>query len=119
MVKKLETLQLIASMDKAYKKTSKAVWRDLMKRMQSSRRIKTEVNLEKISKIAEKNKGKIIVVPGKVLSQGELTVKTVIVFETASESAKRKIKEKGEFITLKEFIANAQKIKASDILIVG
>ena len=33
MVKKLETLQLIASMDKAFKKTNKPVWNDLAERI--------------------------------------------------------------------------------------
>ena len=118
MVKKMETLKLVASLEKVTRKTDIALWNDLAQRLSAATRQKIAVNLDKINKLAEQNKGKTIIVPGKVLSKGELTHKITIVAVSASEAAKAKIKAKGEFITLKEYVAKADKIKAADTIIV-
>jgi len=118
MAKKLETIKLIASLEKAAKATKKPFWSDLAKRLNSSRRSRIAVDLGKLSEIASKNKGKTIVVPGKVLSQGELSEKVTIVAVSASEAAKAKIKGKGEFVLLADFAQKAEKVKVSDTIIV-
>lgn len=94
MAKKLETAMLVKSLREAAKSTKSPMWADLAERLMGVRRNKTSVNLDKLSEMAEKNKGKTLIVPGKVLSQGELAVKATIVAVSASEAAKAKIKAK-------------------------
>jgi large subunit ribosomal protein L18e len=118
MAKKLETLKLVTSLEKATKKTSAALWDDLAYRIQRPTRNRVIVNLDKLSKLVAKNKGKILVVPGKILSEGELNEKATIVAVSASETAKEKINKKGEFIALKDFVEKAEKVKVSDVIIV-
>jgi len=119
MAKKLETIKLVASLEKAAKATKKAIWTDLAKRMDAPSRNDLVVSLDQLNKAATANKGKTLIVPGKVLSDGELTQKAVIVAISASESAKAKIKMKGEFIALKDFAEKCEKVKASDLVIIG
>jgi len=118
MAKKLETAMLVASLKKAARKTKKPIWFDLASRLESPRRNKITVNMGKISIAASKNKGKTLVVPGKILSEGELAEEAIIVAVSASQAAKAKIKAKGEFISLKEFAAKAEKVKVGDLVIV-
>ena len=120
MAKKLETKKLIASMEKAARTTKKLLWTDLAERMAKPTRGKVEVNIDSINKLALAHKGKVLIVPGKVLSRGELDQKVTVVAVAASESAKAKIAEaKGEFIALKDLALRAEKLKASDLVIVG
>ena len=120
MAKKLETKKLIASMEKAARTTKKLIWTDLAEKMDKPTRGKIEVNIDSINKVALAHKGKILVVPGKLLSRGELTEKVTVVAVSASASAQEKISAaKGEFIALKDFALKAEKIKASDLVIVG
>jgi len=59
---------------------------------------------------------KFLLVPGKVLGQGEIEESVNVIALEFSETAKKKIGEKGKAIGLLE--ALEQKIKASDIVIV-
>lgn len=120
MAKKLETKKLIASNEKAARQTKKLVWSDLAEKLSKPTRGKIEVNIDSIEKVAKNHKGKTLVVPGKLLSRGELTQKVTVVAAAASASAQEKIKEaKGEFILLKDFALKAEKVKAGDLVIVG
>gem|GEM_PF-1212230 len=119
MTKKLETQLLVTSLKKAAKKTEQEFWGDLAERLEKPLKNKIEVNLSKISKLAAKNEGKIIVIPGKVLSSGELTEKATIVAAEASEKAKQKISAKGKFISMKEYAQKAEKEKPSEAIIVA
>ncbi len=118
MAKKLETIKLIASLEKAAKSTESAIWADLAERLVKPTRNKVVVNLDKLNVMAKKNKGKILLVPGKVLVKGELTEKAKVVAVNASEGAKAKIAAKGEFILLKDFAKDVSRVKASEIVIV-
>lgn len=69
--------------------------------LSSSNRI--EVNLSKISKLS--SIGNVFLVPGKVLGSGRIESKVVVGAFSFSESARRKIKEKGgEALSLDEFV---------------
>jgi len=118
MAKKLETIKLVASLNKAAKSTKKNMWADLTEKLNSPTRNKIIVGLDKLDKMAKKNKGKILLVPGKVLVKGELTEKVKVVAINASEEAKAKINAKGEFILLKDFAKNTEKVKVSEVVIV-
>ena len=67
---------------------------ELSKFLSSPRKNKIEKNLDIINK--ESKDGEIIVVPGKVLSIGELDKKIKIVALNFSKSAKEKILKSGE-----------------------
>jgi len=119
MAKKLETVKLVASMEKAARKTKTPLWETLAEIMQSPSRHGISVSLGKLNKIAAVSKGKILVVPGKILSQGEFNEKAVVVAVAASAAAKQKMKGKAEFTTLAEFAKKFDKVDASKVIIVG
>lgn len=118
MVKKLETIKLVASLEKAGRVTKKAIWKDLAERLQAPTRNKVVINVEKINYLAKKFKGKTLIVPGKILSQGELTEKVSVVAVTASELAQKKINSSGKFVTLAEYSKNPAKIEVNKTIIV-
>ncbi len=71
-----------------------------------------EINLSEIEKL-----GKNVLVPGKVLSSGELTRKLKIVAWNASEKARGKIKKAGaEFVSVTEEIKKNPELKNLEIL---
>lgn len=78
-------------------------WLSVASLLSSSRRNAIDVNLSDIDKIA--SEGDIIVVPGKVLSQGEVKKKIRIAAYKFSEKAKEKLlKEKAQLVTILEEI---------------
>ena len=117
MTKKLETRKLVASLEKTSRKTGKKIWKDIAKRVLKPTRNNTIVNVEKIGVLTEKFKGKTLVIPGKLLSKGEINVKSKVVAVSASPKAIEKIVEaKGEFVLLKDFVNN--KVKVNELVLV-
>jgi large subunit ribosomal protein L18e len=115
-MKKLEIERLIASLEKTSRKTKKKIWKDLAERIQKPKRNNTVINVGKIDKMAKKFKGKILVVPGKILSEGTIEEKVKVVAVDASEKAIEKISEKGEFLYLKDFVD--EKVKVNELVMV-
>jgi len=68
-------------------------WNEVASIISSSRRKRKDINLEELNKIGGNEK--IILVPGKVLSQGEITKKVKVVALNFSESAKEKLLKSG------------------------
>jgi len=64
-------------------------WKDIAGILSGPRRNRICINLEKISK--ESKTGETIVIPGKVLSQGDIDKKIKIVAFSFSEKAKEKL----------------------------
>jgi len=78
-------------------------WIEVAGLLSSPRINKINVNLDKIEK--EAKEGETIVVPGKVLSEGEISKKVKIAAFSFSEKAKEKIsKAKGETLSIIEEI---------------
>lgn len=78
------------------------------------RRKKFEMNL---SKISENAKGSIVLIPGKVLSQGELNKKIKVVAFNISENAKKKLENaKIEYSSILEEIKKNPEAKGVEIL---
>ena len=78
-------------------------WRGIAGILSGSTRKRPSINLDKINLGAKE--GETVVVPGKVLSLGDLDKKIKIVALGASENALEKIKKaKCEFITIEEEI---------------
>jgi large subunit ribosomal protein L18e len=84
-------------------------WLEVAGVLSSPRRNKVALNLDEIEKKAEKEKIKenTIVVPGKVLGQGDLKKKVKVVALSFSQQAIEKMKkDKINFSTIKEEIKN-------------
>lgn len=83
--------------------------------LSSPRVNRININLDRINK--EAKEGEIIIVPGKVLSQGELNKKIKIVAFNFSEKAKEKIlKAKGEILSIAEEIKKNPEAKGVKII---
>lgn len=93
----------------------KKAWQEVATLLSSPRVRKINVNLEKINK--EAKVGETIVIPGKVLSEGELDKKIKIVAFDFSEKAKEKISNaKGEMSTIIEEIKKNPEAKGVKII---
>jgi len=115
-VKKKSVALLIRAMKKTGNERKEKIWKDLAARLNKPRRILPSVNIAKIDFAAGKNKGKVLVVPGKVLGKGELYNKAEVAAFEFSESALAKIKGNGNALSLRELLDS--KKKASEMVIV-
>jgi large subunit ribosomal protein L18e len=80
------------------------------------RRKKVTANLDKIDK--ESKEGDTIIVPGKVLGQGEISKKIVLVAFSFSEEAEKKLKaKKCEIKSIKEEIKANKNLQGVKIII--
>ena len=78
-------------------------WKRIAEILSTPRRRKIIMNLERINK--EAKDGEVILVPGKILSQGEINKKMRIVARDFSKKAEEKLlKSKIEFLKIKEEI---------------
>lgn len=76
-------------------------WRRIAEDLQKPSRQRRIVNVYKIDKFARE--GEIVVVPGKVLSAGELNKKVnVAAFDFSAEARRKVIEAKGKALSLKE-----------------
>ncbi len=90
-------------------------WKRIMKDLNKPTRQRRLVNIYKIENFARD--GETIVVPGKVLSVGELSKKVEVAALSFSDEAKRKILEaKGKVLSLKELLDNNPEGKKVRIL---
>ena len=98
MVKKLtktnpNLVQLIEDLINKSREEDVAIWRDISKRLQRATRRHSEVNLSTINRFA--NGDETILVPGKVLSNGNLDNKVNIAALKFSTKAQEKIEQAG------------------------
>ncbi len=90
-------------------------WLEIASILSSPRRKKTNVNLEKINK--EAKAGETILVPGKVLSLGEIDKKIKILALGFSEKAREKLLKSGsEILSISEEIKKNPEAKKIRIL---
>ncbi len=100
----------------AAKKNDK--WLKIAGMLSGPRRKRTDLNLKEIDKKAKKEE--IIIVPGKILSQGEINKKIKIVALNFSDKAKEKLKEsKINFTTIINEIKENPEAKGIRILNAG
>ena len=106
------TKEIIVAFEKQAKKTDKTVWKDIAKRLKKPTRIRAKTNVFALEKIAKKNNGKILVVPGKILAAGEINSKVDVACLDCSEKAKEKIEaQKGKVMTLTELVESKADVK--------
>ena len=102
---------LIELINKLYDKSRSedaAIWKDVAQRLERSNRRTAEVNISDIARYAEA--GETILVPGKVLSNGNLEEKVDVVALKFSAKAQEKIESAGgECISIDEIIESNPK----------
>src|SRR3989344_2338356 len=95
--------QLIRDLKKLSSQKQVKLWKRIATDLQRPTRIRRKVNLYKIEKYLKD--GETALIPGKLLSVGDLTKKTEIAAYQASEQAKEKIKKSGsKFLTIHELM---------------
>lgn len=96
--------------------TKQRFWKALALELEKPTRQRRAVNLSRINRFTED--GEIVVVPGKVLSSGELDHKLTVAAWKFSESSVEKINgQKGKAITLDELMKSD--IKGKKVRIMG
>tara|TARA_Y100000310_G_C20105017_1_gene544534 strand:+ start:25 stop:384 length:360 start_codon:yes stop_codon:yes gene_type:complete len=113
---KSETVRhAIALLEKASRKEKQALWKDVATRIGKPRRNRVSVNLWKLA--TNKSGKEFLLVPGKVLGFGQLEKPVKVIALEFSESAAKKIGEKGKAMTIKE--ALEAKVTPDSVSIVG
>lgn len=84
---------LIHELKKSAHENDAAIWKDIAHRLEKPLRNWPEVNLNRISKYVHEKETALV--PGKVLSTGELTKKISIAAWAFSEKSQEKIKKAG------------------------
>lgn len=110
MAELIKELKRIAAIEDA------AIWKRVAEELERPTRSRRVVNLSRINRFC--NNDETIIVPGKVLSSGELNKKVVIAAWAFSEAAKEKIKgANSEAIYIEELIKKNP--KGSGVRIIG
>jgi large subunit ribosomal protein L18e len=95
--------QLVENLKKKSLESNTPIWKAIAEKLEKPRRKKVEVNLSEIERNAEKND--FVVVPGIVLSSGELTKPVNVAAWKFSSAAKEKIKKaKGKCFSIEELV---------------
>ena len=96
-----ELQELLANLES--KALENKLWKRIMKDLNKPSRQRRTVNVYKIDKFARD--GETIIVPGKVLSVGDITKKVDVAAFNFSQEAKRKIqKAKGKALSIQELL---------------
>jgi len=113
----LELQNLINDLKTVGGKNNVSLWKRVAKELEKSRRVRRKVNIYKINKHIRDNE--IALVPGKVLSMGELTKNITVAAYQFSESAEEKINSVGKAMLIKELLQKNPNPKGKRIRIIG
>jgi large subunit ribosomal protein L18e len=95
--------QLVETLKKQSYEKNAAIWRTVAEKLEKPRRQKVEINLSDIERLSEKDE--IILVPGTVLGDGDLSKPISIAAWRFSPSAEEKIKKaKGKIMSIEELM---------------
>jgi len=109
-------IELIHELKKQSNENDIPIWKDVALRLEKSSKNWPKVNLDRISKYILENETALI--PGKVLSTGNLTKKVSIAAWSFSEESREKIKKAdGRCMSIEDLLKNNPKGK--DIRILG
>lgn len=98
------------------KKQQDPLWRAVAALITRPRRKAVAVNIEKINKLTSGSE--IVLVPGKILSKGELEHEAVVIALKFSESARKKLAKKANLMTIHEFIKKRNDFKGIPVKII-
>lgn len=108
LFKLIRTLKIISNQEDV------AIWKDVASKLEGSNRSTAEVNVSSINRYANENE--VVLVPGKVLSNGNLDKKVTVAALNFSSKAQEKIENAGgECLTISEILE--QNPKGSNIRI--
>ncbi|GAA0552604.1 50S ribosomal protein L18e [Halorubrum ejinorense] len=93
---------LIADLKSVSRDSGANVWQDIADRLEKPRRTHAEVNLGRIERYAQEDE--TVVVPGKVLGSGVLETNVTVAAVDFSGTARTKIDQTGEAVSLEQFI---------------
>lgn len=111
-IKKKTNPELVETIISAKKNNS---WLEVASILSGTRKARNNLNLEQINEKSDDKE--IVVIPGKILSKGELNKKIKIIGLSFSEGACKKLKESGiEYSTIKEEIKKNPQAKGIKIL---
>jgi len=113
-IKNIQTEKLIKELKTLAIKEDVKLWKRIATELERPSKNRRIVNISKIDKLSKP--GEIILVPGKVLSSGELTHNITISAYAFSDSAKSKILVTGKVISLEELMKQNPKGKGIRIL---
>jgi len=105
---------LIRELKKLSTKEKVNIWKRVAKDLEKPSRQRRSANIYKIDKYTRKDE--VAVVPGKVLSEGELTKKITVAGWQFSEKAKEKINKIGKAVSIKEIMKENPKGKKIRIM---
>ncbi len=111
-MKNSQTQALLQELKKTSIEQDVKLWKRIAEDLDKPSRQRRVVNLFAIDKYAKD--GEVVIVPGKVLSEGALTKKVTVAAFSFSDEAKRKIDASGKAITIKELMESnpkAQKVR--------
>ncbi len=114
LVKNIQTIELIRALKKLSIESNVNLWKRLASELESSTRSKRVINIYKLNKYTKDND--LVIVPGKVLSVGELDHKVNVAAFSFSEAAAEKIRSNGSIMSLKELMQKNPKAKNVKIL---
>lgn len=111
-----QLINLVRELKKKSIEDNVGLWKRIASDLEKPTRQRRIVNLSKISLYANENE--LIVVPGKVLGDGELSKKVLIAAFSFSDSAKEKVlASKGTIMSIEELLKKNP--KASEVRILG
>jgi len=106
--------KLIADLHSLATKEKLKMWKRIAEELKKPTRSRREVNIERINRSTKKDE--TIIVPGKVLSKGELNHNVKVAAWKFSEAAKQKINKSGKAISIQELIKENPKGKKVRII---
>ena len=111
----LELMNLIKFLKKTSSKEKVSIWKRIARDLEKPTRQRRKANIYKIDKYTRENE--TAVVPGKVLSLGELTKKITVAAYQFSDEAKDKINKTGKAVSIQELIKSNP--KGNKVRIIG
>lgn len=106
--------KLIADLRSLGTKEKVKMWKRIAQELEKPTRSRREVNIRRINRATKKDE--TIIVPGKVLSAGELDHKVNVAAWKFSEAAKQKINKSGKAMSIQELIKTNPKGKKVRII---
>lgn len=107
---KRSTRMLVRLLEKTGVERKQAIWKTVAEMLEKPRRQRATLNLSKLDRLAKQFKGKILLVPGKVLGTGTLNEKaTVAAFEFSQSAGKKIGAVHGKTVSLAELVQSREK----------
>jgi len=111
-----EIVELIQFLRKQGRENNAEIWRDIAERLAKPRKNRPAVNLSRLNRHTQENE--VVVIPGKVLSSGEINHSVTVAALAFSEKAKEKINAaNGKCLSFTELVNNNP--KGSKITMIG